>query len=106
MPLTVVATLVAREGQEAATLEALSGAVGPTHDEGGNLLYALHRDANDPRVFVIVERWTSQVALESHFQQPHMTRLLARVDELLSEPPKIRTCEAIDAGGDPMKGSL
>lgn len=105
MAITVVATLITREGQEAAALEALTEAVRATHDEAGNLVYALHRDSQDPRVFVIVERWTSPVALESHFQQPHMVELLGRADALLSEPPTIRVCESIDAG-DPVKGSL
>ena len=52
-----------------------------------------------------MERWTSQVALESHFQQPHMVEILARVPELLEGAPVITPYEPLPAG-DPAKGSF
>ena len=76
-----------------------------THAEAGCLAYALHHDPADARARVLIERWTSQVALDNHFQQPHMTAFGARGEELLDGAPDITVLEPVVAG-DPAKGSL
>ena len=101
----VVATLTVKEGMEDRALEVLEPVVAGTHAEAGCLTYAIHRDNADPRTFVIVEHWTSQVALENHFVQPHMAELATHAAELLAEPPAVRFCSALGLG-DPAKGAL
>ena len=54
---------------------------------------------------MLVERWTSQVALESHFQQPYMAGIGDLAAELLAEPPRLNFCTPLPAG-DPVKGAL
>lgn len=103
--VVVVATFSLKPGQESAARAALVGLAEQTHAEAGCLAYALHEDPQDPLTLVGVERWTSAVALESHFQQPYVKDLLARADEYLSAPPEIRPLSPIPAG-DPVKGSL
>ena len=103
--VVVVATLTVKEGMEDRALEVLGPVVDGTHSEAGCLTYAIHRDAADPRTFVVVEHWTSQVALDNHFVQPHMTELAAHAAELLAEPPVVRFCRPLGLG-DPAKGAL
>ena len=103
--VTVVATFNIREGREEEALEALRPVIEQTHDEAGCLNYALHRDRNDPSVLVIVERWTSQIALDNHFLQPYVAQLGTTAADLLTEPPVVRFCDPIPLG-DTIKGVL
>jgi len=103
--VVVIATLTVKEGQEDRALEILTPVVEGTHAEAGCLTYAIHQDNADPRTFVIVEHWTSQVALDNHFVQPHMAELATHAADLLAEPPVIRFCRPL-ALGDPAKGAL
>jgi quinol monooxygenase YgiN len=103
--VVVVATIAVKPGSEDTALAALTAAIGKTHAEEGCLAYALHRDLDDPSRFVIVERWASAPALESHAQEPHLKELFATVGPLMSAPPTILRTTAIPAG-DTAKGIL
>ena len=103
--VVVIATLTVNEGMEDKALEILTPVIQATHDEAGCLTYAIHQDNADPRTFVIVEHWTSQVALDNHFVQPHMATLAEHAADLLAEPPVIRFCRPLGIG-DGVKGSL
>ena len=103
--VVVVAMFTAKEGRVEVGGAGLTPVIEQTHAEAGCLSYALHRDANDPQTLVLVERWTSQVALESHFQQPYMAGIGELAAELLAAPPVIRFC-APEPLGDPVKGAL
>lgn len=103
--VVVVATFKAKEGKVDEAIAALTPVIEQTHDEAGCLSYALHRDVNDPQTLVLVERWTSQVALESHFQQPYVAALGELAAELLAEPPRLNFTTPLPVGDD-LKGSL
>ena len=71
--IAVVATFVAKPGQEEKLKEALQGLVEPTRKERGALQYDLHRDLErTARRFVFFERWESEAALEEHGRSPHI----------------------------------
>ncbi|MFL9985356.1 putative quinol monooxygenase [Paraburkholderia sediminicola] len=70
--IAVVAISVAKPGYEEQLREALEGIVGPTRKEQGALQYDLHRDVQEPRRFVFVERWESQEALAAHAKSAHI----------------------------------
>jgi len=70
--IAVVAISVAKPGYEEQLREALEGIVGPTRKERGALQYDLHRDVQEPRRFVFVERWESQEALAAHAKSVHI----------------------------------
>ena len=103
--IVVVGSLRARPGKEDEAREALGGLVAPTHAEDGCLLYALHQGVADPTRFAFVERWASQEHLDTHLASPHIAAVLARGDELLSEPPDIVVYGAL-AQGEERKGAL
>lgn len=104
MSLVVVAHLHARAGKEDDLLELLTSVIAATHDEEGCGLYALHRDVEDAQAFTMVEKWAGEEALGAHFETDHLKSLLARADELLDQPPVIKTHVAVPIGGD--KGAL
>ena len=103
--VVVVATIKAREGREEDLRAGLEELASSTHAEAGCLTYALHREAADPSVFVLVEHWTSQVALDAHFQQPYVLAVGKQAAELVAEPPVIRFCTPVPTG-DEVKGTL
>jgi len=103
--IVIVASIKARPGKEDETREALGGLVAPTHAEDGCILYSLHQGAADTTRFVFVERWESQEALDAHLGSDHIAAVLAKADELLSEPPDIVVYGALPQGEE-QKGSL
>ena len=103
--IVVVGSLKARPGKEDATAEALGTLVAPTHAEDGCILYALNQGAADKTRFAFVERWESQEKLDAHLGSAHISTLLGRVDELLSEAPDIVVYDALPQG-ETRKGSL
>ncbi|MFL9915375.1 putative quinol monooxygenase [Paraburkholderia fungorum] len=70
--IAVVAISMAKPGYEEQVREALESIVGPTRKELGALQYDLHRDGQEPRRFVFVERWESQEALAAHARSAHI----------------------------------
>lgn len=100
----MIASIKVKPGEEERALEILRGVIEPTHTEEGCVKYTLHRAANEPGAFCIVEKWRSQADLDAHFEQPHMAPL-SEAFELLAEPPRILFCEPL-AIGDQAKGML
>jgi len=101
----LVALFKVKPDKHEEAVEALSACIEATHDEAGCLNYALHHSKGDPDTYVLVERWTSQVALENHMQQPYVAALGAKAGDLIAEPPVIHFSEPIPVG-DPVKGVL
>ncbi len=82
----VAAFLHAKPGQEDAVMQAALACVAPTRAEAGNAMYILHRDVKDPAMFVFIEHWQSQKALDQHMQTPHFKTLGQAIDGKLAEP--------------------
>jgi quinol monooxygenase YgiN len=82
----VAAFLHAAQGQENAVREAALACVGPTRAEAGNDMYVLHTDKQHPALFVFVEHWKSQQALDEHMQTPHFKKLSAALEDKLAQP--------------------
>ena len=103
--VVVVAMFRVHPGRGEEAVAAFSPTIEQTHGEEGCNAYALHRDANDPDVLVLVERWVDREALDSHLQQPYVARLGEVAGEFLVEPPTIHFSEPVPVG-DPVKGTL
>lgn len=95
--LTVIATLRAQPGKEAALKEQLSTLVLHTRLEAGCLYYELHRRQDDPAVFVMLERWADRAALDLHGTQPHMRAFGALLPQLLSGPVDMQLLDTVGA---------
>jgi quinol monooxygenase YgiN len=94
----VVATFTIRDGLIDEAIAEFESVIAATHDEPGCITYALHRDNANPSRLVMVERWESQDALNSHIQAPHMAKLGEFAAEMLSEPPMIAFCSPLGIG--------
>jgi quinol monooxygenase YgiN len=84
--------------------EVLRELIRNTHAEEGCVLYALHRDTEEPLRYLMIERWRSREDLEAHYRQPHLAPL-SLATGALAEPPVTWICEPLPEG-DAAKGSL
>jgi quinol monooxygenase YgiN len=103
--IVVVGRLTARPGKQDELTEVLSALAAQTHAEDGCLLYALHREVDDPARYALIERWASPEALEAHLRSDHFAAVIARADELLDGRPDSVTYRSLPVG-DPAKGSV
>lgn len=86
MAFVVIARWTAKDGEEGAVAAALAALIGPSRAEPGNLTYRVHRDAEDPRRFVIYERYVDEAAYAAHADSEHFRRIAAEgaLDRLAS----------------------
>ena len=92
--VVVVATARVKEGEEGRMREVLQQLAAASQQEEGCITYALHVAKDDPCRFVIIERWTSQEALDEHLKLPHV-RLVADNADALDGQPQVFFCEAV-----------
>jgi quinol monooxygenase YgiN len=85
-PLTIIARVRAKAGQESRLRQELQRLLAPTRAEAGCISYDLHQSQSDPALFVFYENWASQAALDAHFQTPHLQAVLKLVPDLVDGP--------------------
>ncbi len=93
--LTVVATFKAKPGKEALLRQELLVLIPTTRKEPGSVNYDLHQATDNPGRFLFHENWTSKQHLDDHLARPHLQALLAKLPELVTEPPQITLWEKI-----------
>jgi quinol monooxygenase YgiN len=84
--INVVATFVAKKGQEAALKAGLTDLIAPTRKDPGYIAYDLYESTQRPGEFVLVEAWASRELLAKHLDTPHLNAFKARTPELLAKP--------------------
>lgn len=87
--LTIVARLTVNEPAVPAFLAALGPLVAATRAEAGCHLYEFNQSNDDPRVFVVYEKWADQAALDLHMQTPHLQGLVAAFGSEFAAAPVI-----------------
>jgi quinol monooxygenase YgiN len=97
-PLVIVATIVAKPGQEEMVERTFEAAIPAVHAEPGCLLYALHRKAGTTGEFVMIEKWASREALDAHMKGAAMREIGVALAQALAGPPDMVFLEAIPAG--------
>lgn len=90
-----------KPGSEQAVETILRGMVVATRQEPGNELYDLYRaaSATGTAVFVLLERYRDQAALEAHRATEHYKTYRATIMEHLGGPIDVRVLESLDARG-------
>lgn len=83
--LTLIARLTAKPEQADMLGEHLKSLVAPTRQEAGSIDYVVHRDNDDPRVWIIYENWRSRADLDAHFEEPYTKAVLALFPTLLAK---------------------
>ena len=71
MSFVVVATYESKPGKEADLAEHLNAMIAPTRAEEGCQEYRIFRSKDDPRVFVLVERYGSDADFDFHKASEH-----------------------------------
>jgi quinol monooxygenase YgiN len=77
MAYVLVARMTAREGEEDRAAELIAQLTEATTAEPGNVHYIPHRDAENPRAFMLYEQYRDQPAFEAHAQTEHFQKLAA-----------------------------
>lgn len=70
-PITLLAHITARPGQTEAVEAGLRQLVEASRQESGCLQYDLHRQLEQPELFVMIEQWRDDAALDAHRNEPH-----------------------------------
>lgn len=91
----VIARLIPRPGKAEELANAFQEILAEVRAEPGCLLYDAHESRDAPGVIVMAESWADQAALDAHGRAPALTRLAARFDALLAEPPTIERLRRI-----------
>ena len=73
MTLTIVAKIIATDGNSVAVKTALTNLITPTRAEAGCIQYNLHQDTTDPHVFLFFELWESRDLWLDHIASDHIT---------------------------------
>lgn len=79
----VVATSIAKKGEEGRYRESLLSLISPTRKEKGCLLYDLHQDQVNPSHFIFYEIWDSRESLDAHATSEHLKAHQKRTQEWL-----------------------
>jgi quinol monooxygenase YgiN len=77
--LIVVATITAKDGNEAIVRAALEQVVPPSRAEAGCLRYDLNQDLGNHANFIMLEAWRDQEALTQHEATPHFQALVQAI---------------------------
>ncbi len=93
--IRVAAFMHAQSGQEAAVRHAATACIAPTRAEAGNQMYVLHQDSKDAALFVFIEHWDSQQALDQHMQTPHFKTLTQALDGRLAQPMTVHVLKPL-----------
>jgi quinol monooxygenase YgiN len=93
--LTVIAQIKAKPGKESSVRQELLSLVAPSRKDAGCLNYDLHQALDNPVLYLFHENWTSKAHLDQHLQKPDLQAVLARVSQLVAEPPQITLWEKI-----------
>ncbi|MFC4118567.1 putative quinol monooxygenase [Nonomuraea zeae] len=95
--LTIVATFVAKPGEEGRLREELTAMIAPPLEEEGCLGYQPYADPGRPGRMILLEEWTDAAALAYHFTLPHFERIAGVLEEILAEPFVLRRLTDIPA---------
>ncbi|PZQ57781.1 MAG: antibiotic biosynthesis monooxygenase [Phenylobacterium zucineum] len=93
--LTLIARLTARAETADALGDGLKQLIAPTLAEEGARGYVLHRDNDDPKVWILYETWRSRADLEAHFEQPYTKAMMARFPDLLAREMELTYATAL-----------
>ncbi|MFH8735368.1 MULTISPECIES: putative quinol monooxygenase [unclassified Streptomyces] len=105
MSYVVIATMIAKPGQEELVEKTLRAAAADVHAEPGCARWALHRKTGTTGHFVMVEKWQSKEALHTHGKGAALAGIGRALKDALEGPADVTVFDALLAG-DAEKGAL
>jgi quinol monooxygenase YgiN len=94
--LTVIARIKAKPGMEKRIQQDILGLLAPTRSEKGCITFDLFIDIKDPTVFMLYENWENQAAIDAHFEQPYVKKVLQAYEVTLAEPIAVNFLNKIE----------
>lgn len=88
-PLAVHARFTAHPGQGDDLAAAVDDMFTAADREAGTIVYAAHRDRDDPDAVVMYELYADDAALDEHGASSEAARFGALLDDLLAVPPEV-----------------
>ncbi len=85
----------AKPGKASQLEQHLRNRVPITRPEAGNLAYRLYRSTADDHVFFLFSRYASEKLFDVHLYEPYIMSLLAELDDICVETPRVETYETI-----------
>ena len=83
-PLVVVAFLKSKPGKAGALRDLLASLIVPTLAEPGCIRYEMN-EGSDGTSWIFTEQWSSEELWNEHMETPHLMRLKAAQDDLVSQ---------------------
>ncbi|WP_341678105.1 antibiotic biosynthesis monooxygenase [Niveibacterium sp. SC-1] len=77
---------------------ALIALAAAAREEAGNLVYAVHRPAEEPARFLVYELYRDAPARDAHLARAQVQALLGQFDRLLAAPPRVLFCDTVAYG--------
>ncbi len=85
----------AKAGKAAELERELRNRVPISRTEAGTLDYRLYRSTSDEGVFFLFSRYTSEKSFDIHLYQPYSLTMLAELEGLLADTPRVDTYETV-----------
>lgn len=67
--------------------------------EAGNVIYAVHRQQENPQAYVLYELYRDRAAWEAHLAMASVQDALQRFEKLLTAAPRIVCCDTVALAG-------
>lgn len=99
--ITVIAKFTAKPEYAQTVGDGIAGQVDRTRTEAGSIDYHLHRDQNDPNVWIVYENWRSRADFDAHLKMPYAAALQAQFPEQLAKDLELTFCTMISARPSP-----
>lgn len=63
--------------------------------DAGNISYHLAKEVGESAIYVFVEQWKDDDALDLHIAQPHFTQAVGKFGSLLASPLSVHKLETV-----------
>ena len=70
-------------------LTAVKPLIKASNEEEGCIKYELHKALNVDNMYMMIEEWKDQAAIDFHNQTEHFTTIVPQFDDMLEEPQKV-----------------
>lgn len=96
MAIGIIAKLKIQEGKNSEFEEIFKElAAAVRANEPGNNFYALHKSASDPQLYIVLEQYVDQAALDAHGKTDHFRASGAKMGPCMAGAPEIEMMEAV-----------
>jgi len=93
--ISVIAGFAVKDGKEAECLDIVKKLVEATQKENGCIMYECFKSTDDPKKFVIMEKWESKEALDAHMATAHFKEYVPVLDSLSAGGVSVSTYSGI-----------